>query len=47
MAHRMLKHAKAEAPALFEHAGPACVSGPCNQGKMSCGRPWPTRKDLP
>ena len=26
------------APHLFEKAGPACVSGPCAEGKMTCGK---------
>ena len=26
------------APHLFAMAGPACVSGPCPEGKMCCGR---------
>lgn len=26
------------APALFEHAGPPCVKGPCSERKMRCGK---------
>ena len=26
------------APHLFRHAGPPCLSGPCPEGKMSCGK---------
>lgn len=26
------------APTLFAHAGPPCISGPCPEGKMSCGQ---------
>ena len=26
------------APELFSKAGPACASGPCCEGKMTCGR---------
>jgi len=26
------------APHIFAKAGPACVSGPCPEGKMCCGR---------
>ncbi len=26
------------APHIFAHSGPGCVSGPCTEGKMTCGR---------
>jgi thymidylate synthase (FAD) len=26
---------------LFIDAGAACRRGPCNEGKMTCGRPYP------
>ena len=38
LAWEMLKICRREAPALFRDAGPACASGPCGEGKMSCGR---------
>ena len=38
MADEMLKLVKEVAPTLFKYAGPPCVSGPCPEGKMSCGR---------
>ena len=38
MAWQMLALCKQAAPALFEHAGPACVSGPCPEGKSTCGK---------
>ena len=38
MAWQMLACCRAAAPALFAHAGPACVSGPCPEGKNTCGR---------
>jgi thymidylate synthase (FAD) len=38
LAWEMLKICRQEAPALFKNAGPACVNGPCAEGKMSCGR---------
>jgi thymidylate synthase (FAD) len=38
LADGMLQLVKQVAPAVFEHAGPACVDGPCPEGKMSCGR---------
>ncbi|HAG56699.1 MAG TPA: FAD-dependent thymidylate synthase [Ruminococcaceae bacterium] len=33
--HRLVRDA---APQLFAHDGPPCVSGPCPEGKMSCGK---------
>ncbi len=38
MAWQMLALCKKAAPALFEDTGPACVSGPCPEGKNSCGQ---------
>lgn len=38
LAWEMLKLCRQEAPALFKNAGPDCASGPCSEGKMSCGR---------
>ena len=38
VAREMLHLAAAAAPSLFEKAGPACVSGSCTEGKMSCGK---------
>ena len=34
----MLAEAKQVAPNIFEKAGPGCLSGPCPEGKMSCGK---------
>ncbi len=40
VADEMLRLCREEAPSLFAHAGPACVSeGKCSEGKMSCGKP--------
>jgi thymidylate synthase (FAD) len=39
MATEMLRRAKSKAPFIFGAAGPACVSGPCSEGDMTCGRP--------
>ena len=33
--HRL---AQATYPVLFQNAGPRCLSGPCPEGRMSCGR---------
>ena len=38
VADEMLRLVKEAAPTLFENAGPPCVSGPCPEGKMSCGK---------
>ena len=38
MAVEMLKLVKPVAPTLFENAGPACVTGPCPEGAMTCGK---------
>lgn len=38
MAIEMLKKVKPIAPTLFEDAGPACITGPCPEGAMSCGK---------
>jgi thymidylate synthase (FAD) len=38
LADRMLALVVKIAPALFAQAGPGCVSGPCPEGKMSCGK---------
>lgn len=39
VAERMLKLCKDVSPKLFENAGPACMTGSCPEGKMSCGHP--------
>lgn len=38
LAWEMLFLCRAAAPALFAKAGPACLNGPCPEGKMSCGK---------
>ena len=38
MAWQMLTECRKAAPVLFEDAGPACLCGPCPEGKNSCGR---------
>ena len=38
LAWQMLALCRRVAPALFEKAGPACLFGPCSEGKMTCGR---------
>lgn len=38
LADEMLRLVTEVSPALFSRSGPPCVSGPCPEGKMSCGR---------
>lgn len=38
LAEEMYKLVYAVAPTLFRNAGPACVSGSCTEGKMTCGQ---------
>lgn len=38
LAWQMLALCRKECPILFANAGPACVSGLCSEGKMSCGK---------
>lgn len=40
VAKTMLKEVKTVAPNIFANAGPPCVTGPCPEGELSCGRPW-------
>lgn len=41
VANQMLKLVKEVAPTLFRQAGAPCVMGPCLEGKLSCGQPYP------
>ena len=38
VAERMLRLCKEASPLLFTGAGPPCLSGPCPESKMSCGK---------
>lgn len=38
MSDQMLKLVKDIYPNLFSNAGPSCISGPCPEGKMTCGK---------
>ena len=38
LAWQMLAICRKEAPILFKNAGPACLKGPCPEGKMTCGK---------
>lgn len=37
VAQEMLRLCREVAPALFSHAGPSCLNGPCPEGAMTCG----------
>jgi thymidylate synthase (FAD) len=41
VAHRMLELAEPTAPYIFMDAGAACRRGPCPEGTMTCGKPYP------
>lgn len=41
VALEMLRLAEPTAPYLFMDAGAACRRGPCSEGKMTCGDPYP------
>lgn len=45
LATAMLGLVKETAPVIFEKAGPGCMGGPCPEGKMTCGDPWPRDKE--
>lgn len=38
LADEMLKEVRKIAPAIFKNAGPSCLTGPCPEGSMSCGK---------
>ena len=38
LAEKMLALCLEAAPRLFKNAGPACLTGPCPEGKMCCGK---------
>ncbi len=44
MATSMVVLVKEKAPFIFMDSGPACVKGPCSEGKMTCGKPDEIRK---
>jgi len=41
VALRMLELAEPTAPYIFMDAGASCRRGPCREGKMTCGEPYP------
>jgi thymidylate synthase (FAD) len=46
LARQMLKSVKPIAPTLFAKAGPGCISGPCPEGKMTCGEIVAVREEF-
>ena len=44
VAEQMLALVKPIAPTIFAKAGPGCVSGPCPEGRMTCGKAVQVRK---
>jgi len=38
LATEMLKQVRSVAPTVFVSSGPACLEGPCPEGKMTCGK---------
>ena len=45
MAKKMLKLVKKKSPTIFQNAGPKCLTSPCPEGKMSCGKITEIRKE--
>ena len=41
MAWKMVELVKPLAPRVFANAGAPCIAGPCPEGKMACGNPYP------
>jgi len=44
VATEMLRQVKKVAPVLFSNGGPGCVTGPCPEGKLTCGKIKEVRK---
>lgn len=45
LAKEMVALVRPVAPTLFRKAGPSCVSGPCPEGKMCCGKTAQVREE--
>ena len=45
MADEMLRLCKEVSPVIFSDAGPACIRGPCPEGKKTCGHPRTDMED--
>ena len=46
VAWRMLKLLCDREPEIFRHIGPSCVYGPCPEGRMTCGRPYKSTREM-
>ncbi len=46
LAVEMLRQVKKVAPVLFKNAGPGCLTGPCPEGRMSCGKMVQVREEF-
>lgn len=44
MAEEMLRLCREVSPTIFKYAGPPCTTGPCPEGKKTCGRPKRIKK---
>ena len=44
LAIQMLKLVREKSPTLFKYAGPSCLTKPCPEGKMTCGKINEVRK---
>ena len=44
LACEMLRLVRNVCPSIFKSVGPRCISGPCPEGKMSCGKMLEKRK---
>lgn len=44
LACEMLRLVRNVCPSIFKNVGPRCISGPCPEGKMSCGKMLEKRK---
>ncbi len=44
LATEMLRLVRQKSPTLFKHAGPSCLTEPCPEGKMTCGKIDEVRK---
>jgi len=46
LAIEMLRLVKQVAPVIFRDAGPGCLTGPCPEGRMSCGKTEEVREQF-
>ena len=46
VAWRMLKLLCDRESEIFRHIGPSCVYGPCPEGRMTCGRPYKSTREM-